>query len=308
MPAKAATIQPVAVREPEPRRARPAPGRPAARARRPPKTTAARRRAVAGRWRAAARARDMSFGDFGSSIDQRASLGSRPVVERPAAGTTLRVGRRDGTSAPRRRRVGDCRDSSAEAASARQQGHGDERRGQRHDEFRRAWMSWPHRALSALLSTRCSTIFRMISVPTTCSTTATTIIWIAERIVEHAAEVVRVDDARERQRERGRQPGQDPARHPAVRALDPHLPLHLEPVANDRREVVEHLRRGCRRPRAASARPSRRTWPSSSGTRSAEVPQGLGQRHAEVLPVVQQPELRRRSAPASRRRPCRGRS
>ena len=71
----------------------------------------------------------------------------------------------------------------------------------------------------------------------------------------------------------------------------PHLPLHLEPFSNERRKVVEHFRevssrfalgqhRGDEKPRV------------EQGDTLAEVAQCLCERHAVILPVVNQPEIR----------------
>ena len=58
---------------------------------------------------------DMSFTDFGRSLDQRASVGSRPDVS-DSVSTTF-ADPAEGTRVSRRRRVGDCRESTANAAN-----------------------------------------------------------------------------------------------------------------------------------------------------------------------------------------------
>ena len=90
--------------------------------------------------------------------------------------------------------------------------------------------------------------------------------------------------------DQGRQQPEHPAGNPAMGAHHPDLTLHLESLANDRREIVEHLRQvaagfalgqhgGDEEPRIEQRHPVR------------EFLQRLGQRHAEVLPIEQQPEL-----------------
>ena len=76
---------------------------------------------------------------------------------------------------------------------------------------------------------------------------------LAHVLVEKQRSCVGVDE-RQRDGEGGRQRHQHVAGEAAVRRVHAHLAEDLEPLAHDVREVVENLRRGCRRFPAGSAR------------------------------------------------------
>ena len=84
------------------------------------------------------------------------------------------------------------------------------------------------------------TSLRMISVPITCSTSAPMIIWMPSGSAISSLHVLR-SNHEHRGGQRRREAGENPSGDPSVRGQHPHLPLHLEPLADDRREVVEHL-------------------------------------------------------------------
>ena len=106
----------------------------------------------------------------------------------------------------------------------------------------------------------------------------------------------------------GRQRRQHPAGDAAMRGDDPHLPFDLEALADDRRQVVEHLRQvSARFPLRQHGRHEEpRIQRAESARRSSS--ERLRQRQPEVLLIVQQSGTPARSAPASPRPPWTGRS
>ena len=147
----------------------------------------------------------------------------------------------------------------------------------------------------------------MISVPITCSTIAADDHLDAQR--RSVTSVLMCSGLIDEQHdgERRRQPDEHPAGDAAVRRDDADLPLHPEPIADDRREVVENLGEvaaglalrqhgGDEEPRVEQRDPLARSL------------QRVRQRHAEVLLVVEQLELGADRRRASRRRPSRARS
>ena len=111
----------------------------------------------------------------------------------------------------------------------------------------------------------------------------------AERIGDHRLHVLRRYET-ENQRQRRRHRRQDPSGDPAVRRHHAHLPLHLEPLANDAREVVEDLRQIAARLALGEHR-RREELRVENRHAFGQALQRIVQRHAEVLPVVDQLEL-----------------
>ena len=108
-------------------------------------------------------------------------------------------------------------------------------------------------------------------------------------------------------RQERRQRQQHVAGEAAVRRVDAHLPLDLEPLAHHVREVVENLRQV-----AAGVALNQDGGDEEphveDGDALGQLVERLPQRQAVVLLIEGLLDLRARPAPASRRRPCRARS
>ena len=139
-----------------------------------------------------------------------------------------------------------------------------------------------------------------------CSVPAKAIILMPSGSLHERRHVFRRNDAQHAGQGRGKA-GENPAGDPAVRRHHANLPFDLEAVANDRRQVVEHFRqvaagltlrehRGDEEPRI------------ENGDASREGFERVRQRHAEVLTVVHQLELRADRIRESRRQPSAARS
>ena len=129
----------------------------------------------------------------------------------------------------------------------------------------------------------------MISVPMICRNSAPKIMLTPMGSLMSVMHVLRRRD-RERHRERRRQPREHPAGDASVRGDHPHLALHLEALADDGRQVAEDFGQV-----AAAFALRQHGGHEEPGIEQLNALgkrlQRIAERHAEILLVVQQPEL-----------------